>query len=164
MAFYRHNYKIFLVNGILFNHESSLRPDSFLSKKIILKAIEIIEKKSQKLVLGNPDQLVDWGYAPDYIECFIKLLRQDKAGDYVISSGELHTVREFVEIVFNYFHLDYAEHVEVDHSILTGAQGGVLFGDNRKVSQVTGWKPHDNFQQWISKMCSEISQKQDFRK
>jgi GDPmannose 4,6-dehydratase len=153
MIFYRRQFKLFLINGILFNHESSLRSNNFLSKKIINKAFEIKKNSSGVLILGNPEQAVDWGSAHDYVEGFIKIMRQDKAGDFVISSGELHTVREFVEIVFRFFNLDYLKNVLIDPSLIEGVDRGVLFGDNRKIKDCTDWEPKSKFKDWIEKMC-----------
>lgn len=152
---YREQFGVFASVGILFNHESVLRKDNFLTKKIINTAKQISLGKHTKLSLGNIDQKVDWGFAVDYVKAFPRILNAPVPSDYVVSSGHLHTVREFVQIVFNYFNLNYQDYITEDKSVLTGVNRGTLFGDNKKIQEL-GWEPETPFEVWVQKICEEV--------
>lgn len=137
---FRSKYNVYVSTGILYNHESHLRAPGFLSAKIIRTAIRISEGASEKLEIGNLSSMVDWGYAKDYILAFQKILTADKSDDFIIATGEAHTVEEFINIVFNYFGLNPVEYVVENKKILTRAPP-VKIGDARKLQMVTGWSP-----------------------
>lgn len=152
---YRSRFNLFLVNGILYNHESIFRKDTFLSKKVIKAAFEISLGKLDSLEMGNLDQKMDWGYAPNYVDAMRETLQVSSGDDYIISSGELHDVREFIDIVFTFFNLDYKKFVTQNTEILTGIDRGVLHGNNLKVRNNTNWRPLPSFKEWIEKICTE---------
>ena len=142
--FYRNQHKLFVSAGILYNHESRFRKPIFVTRKIILGAINIKKGLQDKLVLGNLSAEVDWGYAPDYVEAFQKVLHAPAADDFVIATGKKHSVRDFVELTFGYLGLDWKQYVHEDRALI--AKSGVsLVGDPRKLMQVTGWKPSLDF-------------------
>jgi len=155
--FYRDQFGLYLVNGILFNHESCFRKDSFLIIKIIKSAIRIKKQGGGQLTVGDLHQKVDWGYAPDYVNAMIKCLSLPKPTDYVISSGKLHTVQELIETIFNFFDLDWRRHIIIDKNLLKNNNHGTLFGNHDKLTTLTGWKPEYDFEHWVSKICSEIA-------
>ncbi len=161
IAAYRTKRRLFACSGILFNHESALRKRTFLSRKVIEAALEIRAGRKDKLLVGNLEQLVDWGYAPDYVRAFPAMLRRSCAEDFVVSSGELHTVREFVETVFRFLGLDYHEFVAEDSSLLPNLGRGVLYGDNRKLLQETLWRPRYNFRTWIELMVQDLAEQKE---
>ncbi|GAJ22444.1 unnamed protein product, partial [marine sediment metagenome] len=112
---YRDGYNMFACNGILFNHESPRRGETFVTRKITRGLGRIIAGKDKKLYLGNLEAKRDWGYAPDYVEAMWLMLQQESPKDYVIGTGETHSVKEFLEEVFNYAGLDWKKYVEIDH-------------------------------------------------
>lgn len=155
---YRESYNMFAVNGILFNHESERRGETFVTRKITLAAARIAQGKQQKLSLGNLDSLRDWGYAKDYVECMWLILQHDKPEDFVIATGEMHTVREFVELAFKHtgieiewsgkeveekgINKDTGEViVEVDPKFFRPAEVDQLLGDPTKAKTLLGWNP-----------------------
>ena len=157
--YYRSQYKVFAAVGILFNHESPLRSSHFVSKKIVETAVAIKNGRAQKLVLGNLDAQVDWGYALDYVAAMHAILRLDEPGDFVISSGQKHTVREFVQIAFGYLGLDWKKHVLVDRAVFNSSVKSVLFGDNKKLIKATGWRPQVDLKGLIKIMIEQESGK-----
>jgi GDPmannose 4,6-dehydratase len=155
---YRESYNMFAVNGILFNHESERRGETFVTRKITLAAARIAQKKQSKLVLGNLDSLRDWGYAKDYVECMWLILQHDKPEDFVIATGEMHTVREFVELSFKHVGIEVEWSgsgvdekginketgeviVEVDPKFFRPAEVDQLLGDPTKARTLLGWNP-----------------------
>ncbi|KZZ83899.1 GDP-mannose 4,6-dehydratase [Bacillus sp. SJS] len=155
---YRESYSMFAVNGILFNHESERRGETFVTRKITLAAARIAQGKQQKLMLGNLDSLRDWGYAKDYVECMWLMLQHDKPEDFVIATGEMHTVREFVELTFKHTgtEVEWTGHgieekginkatgeviVEVDPKFFRPAEVDQLLGDPTKARTILGWNP-----------------------
>jgi GDPmannose 4,6-dehydratase len=158
---YRRRHGVFAAGGILFNHESALRKPGFLSRKVIEAALEIRAGRREPLVVGDLEQLVDLGYAPDYVTAFPAILRLPRPDDFVVSSGELHSVRELVDVVFAALGLDYRSHVEVRPAVLAGGRRGVLFGDNRKLIQQTSWRPRHGFRTWVELLIRELATAQE---
>lgn len=146
--FYREKHGVFACSGILFNHESPLRKRKFVIPKIIHSAIAISRGSHEKLHLGDLSAHVDWGYAPDYVDAMYRILCLDQAEDFVIATGETHSVQEVVEIVFTALGLDWRDHVLESPTILT-RQRTALRGDSSKLHAATGWKPMVGFKQMI---------------
>ncbi len=143
--FYRGNHDIFAVIGIFYNHESPLRASKFVSKKIVEAAVAIKMKLKNELVLGNLESQIDWGYAPDYMKAVFCMMQLPKAEDFIISSGTVHTIKDFVEGVFKYLDLNWSEFVKVNPSLITKKQKRNLFGNNQKIKKATGWFPEVDF-------------------
>lgn len=146
--FYRANYGISASVGILYNHESPLRRAEFVSQKIVRAAIAISRNKSGKLVLGDLSACIDWGYAPDYVDAMIRILALPESDEFVIATGEAHSVQEFVELAFAVVGLDWKTHVEENPSILTKPKLA-LVGNAAKLRATTGWRPSLSFQQMV---------------
>jgi len=142
---YRHSYGMHLSSGILFNHESPRRGETFVTRKITLAAARIKLGLQDKLFLGNLEAKRDWGYAGDYVEAMWLMLQQDKPGDYVIATGETHTVRDFLEEVFVHAGLDVNKHVEIDERLFRPHEVPVLLGDPTLAKQVLDWYPKTKF-------------------
>jgi GDPmannose 4,6-dehydratase len=146
---YREAYGMFACNGILFNHESPRRGETFVTKKIT-KAIAYIEAGLQKkLFLGNLDSSRDWGYAPEYVEAMWKMLQQDTPDDFVIATGETHTVREFLNEAFAYAGLDPDKFVETDPRYFRPSEVDYLIGDSSKAKKKIGWAPQTTFRELV---------------
>jgi len=146
---YREAYELFACNGILFNHESPRRGQTFVTRKITRAATRIKMGLQEKVYLGNLDALRDWGYAPDYVEAMWLILQQDKPDDYVIATGENHTVREFLEEVFAYLDLDWNKYVTVDQRYFRPAEVDLLLGDSAKAKKKLGWEPKVKFRDLV---------------
>ena len=138
---YREAYSLFACNGILFNHESPRRGETFVTRKITRAAARIKLGLQQKLFLGNLDAKRDWGFAGDYVEAMWLMLQQEEPDDYVIATGECHSVREFLEEAFGYLELDWREHVEFDPRYLRPTEVDLLHGDASKARKVLCWRP-----------------------
>jgi GDPmannose 4,6-dehydratase len=149
---YREAYGLFAVNGILFNHESPRRGRTFVTRKITRGVADILSGREQKLYLGNLDARRDWGYAPEYVEAMWRMLQQPEPDDYVIATGEMHTVREFVEAVFSQVGLDWREHVEIDPRYFRPTEVDELCGDASKAAEKLGWRPQTGFLQIVRLM------------
>jgi GDPmannose 4,6-dehydratase len=149
--FYRDKRKVFVSCGILFNHESALRPPTYLSRKVAIAAARIFKYKTGTLVLGDLDAVVDWGYASDYVEAMFRVLQLEYPSDYVIASGEAHTVRQFVEIAFSHLGLDYTEHVKLKSELLSKHMG-TRIGDPSRLKADTGWNPTVKFEDMVRMM------------
>lgn len=167
---YRESYNMFAVNGILFNHESERRGETFVTRKITLAAARIAQGKQKKLTLGNLDSLRDWGYAKDYVECMWLILQHDKPEDFVIATGEMHSVREFVELAFNHvgiklkwsgrgieekgINMETGETiVEIDPKFFRPAEVDQLLGDPTKAKELLRWNPTStSFKDLVRKM------------
>jgi GDPmannose 4,6-dehydratase len=149
---YREAYGMFISNGILFNHESPRRGGTFVTRKISRAVAEIKHGKRDKLYLGNLDARRDWGFAPEYVEGMWRMLQQDKPGDYVLATGETHTVREFVERAFARVSLDWQAHVEPDKNYLRPNEVDVLQGDPGKAKNELGWEAETKFDALVDLM------------
>ena len=149
---YRKAYNIFTGNGILFNHESPRRGETFVTRKITHAATRIKLGLQDKLYLGNLEAKRDWGFAGDYVEAMWLMLQQDEPDDYVIATGETHSVREFAEKVFQKLELDYEEYVEIDQRYFRPTEVDVLLGDSTKARKKLGWAPKVTFEQLIDMM------------
>jgi len=149
---YRESYKIFACCGILFNHESPRRGEEFVTRKITKAVANIKKGKQDKLFLGNLDAKRDWGFAPDYVEAMWMMLQQEKPDDYVISTGETHTVREFCDVAFSRQGLNYRDYVEVDPKFYRPAEVEILLGDNTKATTVLQWTPRHSFKDLVEIM------------
>ncbi len=155
---YREAYGIFACNGILFNHESPRRGETFVTRKITRAASRIKLGIQQKLFMGNLSAKRDWGYAPDYVRAMWLMLQQDAPDDYVIATGETHSVQEFVERVFNLLELDWREHVEIDSRYFRPTEVDLLQGDSSKARTKLGWSPAITFDQLIETMVKNDMQ------
>lgn len=147
--FYARNHGLFASVGIFYNHESPLRASKYVSKKIVETAVAIKQGLKDKLVLGNLDHRVDWGYAPDYVEAAYRILQLKTPGDFVISSGGTHSIRDFVEGVFTCLELDWHKFVEVNPDLITKKQKQNLTGKNKKLKDATGWENSVTFSELI---------------
>ena len=149
---YRDAYKIFACNGILFNHESPRRGETFVTRKVTRAATQIKLGMRDKLYLGNLNAKRDWGYSGDYVEAMWLMLQQEAPDDFVIATGETHSVREFVEKVFEKLGLDYNQYVVIDPKYFRPTEVDVLLGDATKAEKALGWKPRVSFDQLIDMM------------
>lgn len=149
---YRESYGLFACNGILFNHESERRGETFVSRKITRAATRIKLGLQEKLYLGNLDARRDWGYARDYVEAMWMMMTSEEPDDYVIATGETHSVREFLEKTFGYLDLDWQEYVEIDPRYFRPAEVDLLLGDYSKARLKLGWEPKVSFDQLVKLM------------
>jgi GDPmannose 4,6-dehydratase len=149
---YRNAYNIFACNGILFNHESPRRGETFVTRKITRAATQIKLGLKDTLFLGNLEAKRDWGFASDFVEAMWLMMQQDEPDDYVIATGETHSVREFVEIVFGKLGLDYKRHVSIDQKYFRPTEVDILLGDATKAKKKLGWAPKVTFEQLIDMM------------
>jgi GDPmannose 4,6-dehydratase len=149
---YRESYGLHASSGILFNHESPRRGLEFVTRKITHGAARISLGLAERVKLGNLDAQRDWGYAPDYVWVMWRMLQQDEPGDYVVATGETHSVRELCQIAFRCVGLDWEEHVEVDPQFIRPAEVDVLVGDPSKAERVLGWRRAVDFQGLIERM------------
>ncbi len=149
---YREAYGMHASSGILFNHESPRRGLQFVTRKITQAAARIRHGLQQELVLGNLDARRDWGYAGDFVRAMWLMLQQDHPDDFVIATGETHSVREFCEIAFSRVDLDYRRYVRSDPRFLRPAEVDLLLGDSRKARTVLGWKPEVDFPSLVRRM------------
>jgi GDPmannose 4,6-dehydratase len=160
---YRDAYGIFAANGILFNHESPRRGETFVTRKITRAATQIKMGLKDKVFLGNLDAKRDWGFAGDYVEAMWLMLQQEKPDDFVIATGETHSVREFAEKVFGKLDLDYRRHVVVDPRYFRPTEVDVLLGDASKAKKILHWEPKVSFDELIDMMIAadlELAQKE----
>ena len=151
---YRESYGMHISSGILFNHESPRRGETFVTRKISMAAARIKMGLQDKLYLGNLDAKRDWGFSGDYVEAMWLMLQQEKPDDYVIATGETHTVREFLEEVFRAAELSIEKHVEIDERLFRPHEVPLLLGDPTKAERKLGWKPKIKFKQ-LAKMMYE---------
>lgn len=149
---YRESYGIFACNGILFNHESPRRGETFVTRKITSAIARIVAGTQKKLYLGNLDSKRDWGYAKDYVEAMWLMLQQDEADDYVVATGETHSIREFLDLSFGYVNLNWQDYVEFDQRYLRPSEVDLLIGDPQKALDKLGWKPSVTFEQLVGLM------------
>lgn len=149
---YRESYDMHASNGILFNHESPRRGESFVTRKITLGVAQIKAGLQSKLVLGNLDAKRDWGYAKEYVEAMWLMLQQDKPDDYVVATGETHSVKEFLEEAFAHVGLDWEKYVVQDPRYMRPAEVDLLIGDPTKAEKQLGWKPKTKFKDLVKIM------------
>jgi GDPmannose 4,6-dehydratase len=149
---YRESYGMFACCGIMFNHESERRGETFVSRKISRAATRIKMGLQEKLYLGNLEARRDWGYAKDYVVAMWLMLNADRPDDYIIATGETHSVREFVELAFGYLDLDWQEYVEIDPHYFRPAEVDCLSGDASKARRELGWEPKVTFEQLVKLM------------
>lgn len=149
---YREAYNIFACNGILFNHESPRRGETFVTRKITMALARIKYGLQQDLFLGNLDAKRDWGFAGDYVKAMWLMLQQDQPDDYVIATGDAHSVREFLQEAFDYAKLEWKKYVRLDKRYLRPTEVDLLIGNSSKARKVLGWKPTVNFKQLVRLM------------
>lgn len=149
---YRESYDLYACSGILFNHESPRRGLEFVTHKVTHAVAKIKLGMQKELRMGNLDARRDWGFAGDYVRAMWMMLQQDHADDYVIATGETHSVRELLEVAFNYVGLNYQDHVVIDQKFYRPAEVDLLIGDPSKAGRVLGWEPKVSFQQLVHMM------------
>jgi GDPmannose 4,6-dehydratase len=147
---YRHAYDLFAVNGILYNHESPRRGETFVTRKITRAATRIKLGLQDRLYLGNLEAKRDWGYAKDYVEGMWMMLQHHEPDDFVLATGETHTIREFLDYSFNYLEVDWEKHVSIDPRYFRPTEVDLLLGDSSKARSVLGWAPRVS--------CRELAQ------
>jgi len=149
---YRESYGIFACSGILFNHESPRRGPEFVTRKLSLGAARINLGKQKELLMGNLDSKRDWGFAGDYVQAMHLMLQQPEPDDYVIGTGEAHSPREFAELAFKYFGLDYQDFVRTDEQFMRPAEVDHLLADAAKAREQLGWRPEVSFSELVGMM------------
>ena len=149
---YREAYNMFTTNGILFNHESPRRGETFVTRKITVALARIKYNVQKNLFLGNLDSKRDWGFAGDYVEAMWLMLQEDSPDDYVIATGETHSVKEFLEEAFGYAKLDWKKYVKIDKRYFRPTEVDCLIGDSSKARKKLGWKPKVHFKQLVRMM------------
>ena len=158
---YRKAYKLFICNGILFNHESERRNVNFVTRKVTKGIIDILNKKTDFLGLGNLKAKRDWGYAKEYVNAMFLMLQQDEPGDFVVGTGEVHSVEEFVKEAFAYVNLDWEEFVRLDPNSLRPSETNYLQADTRKATMELGWKPKVYFKDLVKIMMDAELERQE---
>lgn len=149
---YRLGFKIFACNGILFNHESPRRGFTFVTKKITKGITNILAGKQKFIYLGNLESKRDWGYAPEYVELIWKILQYKKPDDFVIGTGEAHSVKEFIEIAFDYVGLNWRKHIKIDQRYFRPTEVNELIANSNKANQLLEWKPKIKFKDLVKIM------------
>jgi len=149
---YREAFGLFACNGILFNHESPRRGETFVTRKITRAVARISAGIQDHLYLGNLEAKRDWGFAPDYVEAIWLMVQQEEADDYVIATGETHSVREFVELAFAHVGLDWTKYVDIDPRYFRPAEVDLLLGDASKAHRKLGWRPRTGFEELVKLM------------
>jgi GDPmannose 4,6-dehydratase len=149
---YRESYQMHASNGILFNHESPRRGETFVTRKITRAVARIKAGVQKKLYMGNLDAKRDWGYAPEYVEAMYLMLQQDQPDDYVIATGETHTIREFLELSFGQVGLDWQDYVAIDPRYFRPAEVELLIGDASKAKKHLNWEPKTTFKELVRLM------------
>jgi GDPmannose 4,6-dehydratase len=160
---YREAYDLFIANGILFNHESPRRGETFVTRKITRALTRIKLGLQKKLFLGNLDSKRDWGFAGDYVEAMWMMLQQDRPDDFVVATGEAYSVREFLEVAANYLNLDWNEYVEIDGRYFRPTEVDHLLGDSSKARRQLGWEPRIDFVTLVKMMVDhdlELAQRE----
>ncbi|NJN20854.1 MAG: GDP-mannose 4,6-dehydratase [Leptolyngbya sp. RL_3_1] len=149
---YRESYDLFACNGILFNHESPRRGETFVTRKITRAIARILAKQQKKLYMGNLDAKRDWGYAKDYVKAMWLMLQQEQPDDYVVATGETHAIREFLDIAFGHVNLRWQDYVEFDPRYLRPTEVDILIGDPTKARKKLGWEPTVTFEELVKLM------------
>lgn len=151
---YREAYNLFAVNGILFNHESPLRPERFVTQKVIKAVAEIAAGKLKKLEVGNIDIVRDWGWAPDYVQAMWVMLQQEIPDDFVISTGKGHSLKEFIGMAFNCVHLDMEDYLIINQSLFRPTDLQCVVGNPQKARKILGWSSNHDLEWIVSEMFS----------
>lgn len=151
---YRESYNLFACNGILFNHESPRRGETFVTRKITRAVARIVAGQQKKLYLGNLDAKRDWGYAKDYVQAMWLMLQQEQPDDYVVATGETHSVKEFLDLAFGHVNLKWEDYVEFDPRYLRPAEVELLIGDPAKAQAKLGWQPSVTFPELVALMVN----------
>ncbi len=146
---YRESYKMHASNGILFNHESPRRGETFVTRKITRALARIKSGLQKELFLGNLDAKRDWGYAPEYVEAQWRMLQQDTGDDFVVATGETHSIREFLDAAFGHADLDWKDYVKIDPRYYRPAEVDLLIGDASKAKKILGWEPKTTFSELV---------------
>jgi GDPmannose 4,6-dehydratase len=146
---FRESYDMFTVNGILFNHESPRRGENFVTRKITTAVARIVAGLQDQLHLGSLDPKRDWGFAPEYVEAMWMMLQHNKPGDYVVATGEAHSVREFCEHAFGHVGLDWEKYVSIDPRYVRPAEVNHLLGDPSRAAAELGWRPQVRFEELV---------------
>ena len=149
---YREAYNLFICNGILFNHESPRRGETFVTRKITRGLANIIAGSQDKIYLGNLEAKRDWGYAPDFVEAMYLMMQVPKPDDYVIATGETHSIREFLDEAFGLAGLDWKKHIEIDNCLFRPTEADILLGDASKAKRELGWEPKVKFKELVKIM------------
>ncbi len=155
---YRESYGLFACNGILFNHESPRRGETFVTRKITRAIARIVDGQQKKLYLGNLDAKRDWGYAKDYVEAMWLMLQQEQPDDYVVATGETHSIREFLDLAFGYVGLKWEDYVEIDPRYFRPTEVELLLGDPSKAKQKLNWQPSVTFKELVCLMVDSDMQ------
>ena len=150
---FRQSYGLFVCNGILYNHESPRRGENFVTQKIVRSAAEIAAGKKDSLELGNLEIERDWGHAKDYVEGMWLMLQQEKPNDYILATGETHSLKDFLSLAFEYFELDYRDSVSINKRFVRPNEPQRLCGDSTKARSVLGWETTYSFEEIIREMC-----------
>jgi len=146
---YREAYNLFICNGILFNHESPRRGETFVTRKITRGLANIIAGSQDKIYLGNLEAKRDWGYAPDFVEAMYLMMQAQKPDDYVIATGETHSIREFLDEAFGLAGLDWKKYIEIDNRLFRPTEADILLGDASKAKRELGWEPKVKFKELV---------------
>jgi len=152
VGLYRRMYRVFAVSGILYNHESPRRPERFVTQKIACAAAEISLGRTEKLKMGNIDARRDWGFAGDFVKGIWLMLQADEPDDYIVATGELHSISDFLEVAFHHVGLDWRDWVEVDPAFIRAVDVGLLVGDPSKARERLGWTPKVPFVELVKMM------------
>jgi GDPmannose 4,6-dehydratase len=160
---YREAYGIHASNGILFNHESPRRGETFVTRKITRSLARILSGKEKKLYLGNLDAKRDWGFAGDYVEAMYLMLQQPVGDDYVVATGEMHSVKDFLIEAFGLVNLDWSKHVEIDERYYRPTEVDELLGDASKAEKVLNWKPRTSFKDLVRLMVASDLEKEGLK-
>jgi GDPmannose 4,6-dehydratase len=164
---YREAYGLFACSGILFNHESPRRGESFVTRKVTLGATRIKEGLQKKLVMGNLDSKRDWGFAGDYVRAMWLMLQQDKPEDYVVATGETHSIHELLDVAFSHLQLDYRDFIEFNTKYTRPSEVDVLLGDATKARESLGWTPEVDFKGLVTMMVEhdlELARREKYAK
>jgi GDPmannose 4,6-dehydratase len=149
---FRESYDMFTVNGILFNHESPRRGENFVTRKITTAVARIASGRQDQLRLGSLDPKRDWGFAPEYVEAMWLMLQHDTPGDYVVATGEAHSVRDFCETAFGHVGLDWEKYVSIDPRYVRPAEVNYLLGDPSRAEAALGWRAQVRFEELVQIM------------
>jgi GDPmannose 4,6-dehydratase len=164
---YREAYGLFACSGILFNHESPRRGESFVTRKVTLGATRIKEGLQKKLVMGNLDSKRDWGFAGDYVRAMWLMLQQDKPEDYVVATGETHSIHELLDVAFSHLQLDYRDFIDFNTKYTRPSEVDVLLGDATKARESLGWTPEVDFKGLVTMMVEhdlELARREKYAK